>query len=142
MKFRSEDRMINPPSSIEQQSTNHALRRVTFTGCTKYFDHLENFFAIFGSTIEYSSINIDLMYYIIDGKRLERELLHKMPCLSSLDLIIHSTATYCDPIDINTFQSSTWQKFNPIVYFHDSHAHEHTIFTIPYKSDRVRISFD
>ena len=138
MKFRSEDRMVQPPSSIEQAPSNNTLRRVSFIGCTKYFSHLENFFASFGSTIEYFSIGIDLMYYIIDGKRLEREVLNQMPCLSSFDLIIHSTPTYCDPLDINTFQSSTWQKYNPLVYCHDLHAHEHTIFTLPYKSDRVR----
>ncbi len=116
--------MVQPTSLVEQVT----LCRVTFTGSTKYFDHFEIFFATFGSTIKYLSINIDLMYYIIDGKRLEREL---------LDLIIHSTATYCDPIEIETFQSLTWQKFNPIVYCNDIHAHEHTIFTLPYKSDRV-----
>jgi hypothetical protein len=25
-----------------------------------------------------------------------------------------------------------------VVYINDLHAHEHTIFTLPYKSDRVR----
>jgi hypothetical protein len=134
--------MVQPTSNIEQITSSNTLRRVTFTGSTKYFDHLESFFANFGSTIEYLSINIDLIYYIIDGKRLERELLDKMPCLSSLDLIIHSTTTYCDPLEIETFQSSTWQKFNPIVYCNDLHAHEHTIFTLPYKSDRVRDCFN
>jgi hypothetical protein len=130
--------MVQPISSTKRTISNDRLHRVTFTGCTKYFDHLECFFAIFGSTIEYLSLNIDLMYFIIDGKRLEYELLNKMPCLSSLDLIIHSTATYSDPIEISTFQSSIWQKFNPVVYINDLHAHEHTIFTLPYKSDRVR----
>jgi hypothetical protein len=130
--------MVQPASIVDQITSSNTIRRVTFMGCTKYFDHLESFFARFGSTIEYLSINIDLMYYIIDGKRLERELLDKMPCLTSFDLIIHSTATYCDPIEIETFQSSTWHKFNPIVYCNDIHAHEHTIFTLPYKSDRVK----
>ncbi len=129
--------MVQPRSSVEQVTLSNTLRRVTFTGSTKYFDHLKIFFATFGSTIEYLLINIDLMYCIIDGKRLERELLDKMPCLSSFDLIIHSTATYCNPIEIETFQSLTWQKFNPIVYCNDIHAHEHTIFTLPYKSNRV-----
>jgi len=138
VKFRSEDRMVQPSSPLERVISKTTLRRVIFTGCTKYFDHLECFFATFGSTIEYLSINIDLIYYIIDEKRLERELLDKMPCLSSLDLIIHSTATYCEPIEIETFQSLTWQKFNPIVYCNDIHAHEHTIFTLPYKSDRFK----
>jgi hypothetical protein len=130
--------MVKPTPTVEGVVSIPTLRRVTFTGCTKYFDHLETFFTMFGSTIEYLFINIDLMYYIIDGKRLEHGLLDKMPCLSSFDLIIHSTAAYCDPIDIQTFQSLTWQKFNPIVYWNDNHVHQHTIFTLPYKSDRVK----
>jgi hypothetical protein len=134
--------MVQQLSTTEEIISNNTLRRVTFTGSTKYFDHLESFFSTFGSTIEYLSINIDLMYYIIDGKRLEQEVLVKMPCLSSLDLIIHSTATYCAPIEIETFQSVVWQKYNPIVYCHDVHAHEHTFFTIPYKSDRVKLLFN
>ena len=140
MKFRNEDRMVSPPVIVDQSVTINTLRRVIFAGSTKYFDHLEIFFATFGSSVEYLSMNIDLMYYIIDGKRFERELLDKMPDLLALDLIIHSTAAYCDPIEIDTFQTLTWQKFNPIVYCHDVHGHEHTIFTLPYKSDRVRSS--
>jgi len=130
--------MVQPTSNVEGLSSYNTLQRVTFTGCTKYFDHLETFFATFGSTIQYLTINIDLMYYTVDGKRLEHGLLNKMPCLSSLDLIIHSTAVYCDPIDIKTFQSLIWHKFNPVVYWNDIHAHQQTIFTVPYKSDRVR----
>lgn len=135
VKFRIEEHMVQPKPNIEGYNT---LQRVTFTGCTKYFVHLEIFFTTFGSTIKYLTINIDLMYYTVDGKRLEHGLLNKMPCLSSLDLIIHSTATYCDPIEIETFQTLIWQKFNPVVYWNDIHAHQHTIFTLPYKSDRVR----
>ena len=132
--------MVQPPSSsIDRDSSTHSLTRVIFTGSTKYFDHIETFCALFGSTIEYFSINLHLIYYIIDGKRLERELLDQMPRLVSLNLIFHSTATYCDPLDIKTFQNPTWDKYNPLVYCYDLHAHEHTIFTLPYKSDRVRI---
>jgi hypothetical protein len=127
--------MVQPKPNIEGYNT---LQHVTFTGCTKYFDHMEIFFTTFGSTIKSLTINIDLMYYIVDGKRLEYGLLNKMPYLSSLDLIIHSTAAYCDRIEIETFQTSTWQKFNPVVYWNDIHAHQHTIFTLPYKFDRVR----
>jgi hypothetical protein len=134
--------MVEPTPHIKGVISPNALHRVTFTGCTKYFDHLENFFTTFGSTIECLSINIDLMYYIIDGKRFELGVLEKMPYLSSLDLIIHSTAAYCDPIDIETFRSLTWQKFNPVVYWNDIHAHQHTIFTLPYKSDRVKDDFN
>lgn len=133
--------MIQQLSTNEQITCNNTLRRVTFTGCTKYFEHLERFFTIFGSKIESLSMNIDLMYYLIDGKRFEQEILIKMPDLLTLDLIIHSSATYCNPIEIETFQSLIWEKFNPIVYCHDIHAHEHTIFTLPYKSDRVKTNF-
>ena len=140
MKFQNEDRMVQLPSSfINGQSSTYLLKHVTFTGSTKYFDHIENFCSLFGSTIEYFSLNLDLIYYIIDGKRLERELLDQMPHLSSLDLILHSTATYCDPLDIQTFRNPIWEKYNPVVYCYDLHAHEHTIFTLPYKSDRVKM---
>ena len=113
------------------------LHSVSFTGATKYFDHIEQFFTCVGLAIKYLCISIDLIYYIIDGKRLQQNVLMKMPRLSSLDLLIHSTLTYCDPIDIQTFQSSFWQKFNSIIYWHDTRAHQHTLFTLPYKSDRV-----
>lgn len=75
---------------------------------------------------------------MIDGKRLENELLDKIPCLRSLNLIIHSILTYCNPIEIETFQSSSWHNFNPIVYWHDVHTHQHTLFTLPYRSNLVK----
>ncbi|CAF0994391.1 unnamed protein product [Adineta steineri] len=138
VKFRTEERLVQPKPNLDSVITHNKLYRVTFIGCTKYFDHLENFFSTFGSTIECLTINIDLMYYIIDGKRLENGLLNKMPCLSSLDIIIHSTAVYSNPLDIETFRSTTWQKFNPVIYWNDTHAHQKTIFTLPYKSDRFK----
>ncbi|CAF4356609.1 unnamed protein product, partial [Adineta steineri] len=141
VKFRTEERLVQPKPNLDSVITHNKLYRVTFIGCTKYFDHLENFFSTFGSTIECLTINIDLMYYIIDGKRLENGLLNKMPCLSSLDIIIHSTAVYSNPLDIETFRSTTWQKFNPVIYWNDTHAHQKTIFTLPYKSDRVKFDF-
>jgi hypothetical protein len=130
--------MVQPSCDVKGVTACSTLRCVSFTGYTKYFDHMESFFATFGSTIESLLMNIELMYYTVDGKQLEYGLLDKTPRLSSLDLIIHSTAAYSDPIKIETFQSSAWQKFNPIVYWNDLHAHQHTIFTLPYKSDRVR----
>ncbi|CAF0916147.1 unnamed protein product [Rotaria sp. Silwood1] len=136
VKFRMEERIIQPTSYAENVTLCKTLHRVTFTGCTKYFEHVEHFFTIFGSTIKCLTIHIDLMYYIVDGKRLEQELLSKMPCLSLLDLIIHSIMTHCNPIEIETFQNSSWQNFNPIVYWNDIHAHQHTIFTLPYRSSR------
>ena len=68
----------------------NSLRSVSFTGWIKYFDHMESFFAIFGSTIEYLSLNIETRYYILHGKQFEQALLEKMPNLLSLDLIIFS----------------------------------------------------
>mgnify|MGYP001029737409 FL=1 len=141
VKFRNEDRMVEPVISTNRLNSNSILNRVIFTGSTKYFEHLEIFFTYFGHSIEYLSIQLDLMYSIIDGKRLERELLTKMPRLSSIDLLIHSTATYCEPLSIETFQSSIWQQFHPVVYCYDIQAHEHTLFTLPYKFDRVNFGF-
>ncbi|CAF2799969.1 unnamed protein product [Rotaria sp. Silwood2] len=138
VKFRIEERMIQPTSYVENVTLCKTLHRVTFTGCTKYFEHLEHFVATFGLTIKCFTININLMYYIVDGKRLEQELLKKMPCLSSFNLIIHSIMTHCDPIDIKTFQNSSWQNYNPIVYWNDIRAHQHTIFTLPYRSSQFK----
>jgi hypothetical protein len=98
---------------------------------------LESFFATFGSTIEYLSLKIHLMYFTVDGARLERALLDKMPRLSSLDLLIFSAVSDDEPIQIETFQSFTWQQLNPIAYWYDVHAQQHMIFTVPYKSNRV-----
>jgi hypothetical protein len=138
----SQDCIVQPAPNINGVKPCNTLRSVTFTGSIKYFDHFQSFFATFGSTIEFLSINIYLMYYTIDGTRLERELLDKMPHLSSFDLIIFSAACDDDPIEIETFQSFTWQQFNPVGYWNDIHAQQHTIFTLPYKSDRVRDCFN
>jgi hypothetical protein len=81
------------------------------------------------------------MYNTVDGTQLERELLDKMPRLSSLDLIIFSAVSDRDPIEIETFQSFTWENFNPVAYWYDSYAQQHMLFTLPYKSDRVRVYF-
>lgn len=81
------------------------------------------------------------MYRTVNGTQLERGLLDKMSRLLSLDLIIFSGANYDDPIEIETFQSFTWQQFNPVVYWYDIHAQQHMLFTLPYRSDRVRDCF-
>ena len=133
--------MTQPIFYIENKPLCNTLNRVIFTGCTKYFHHLEKFFLKFGSTIKYLTINIELIYSIIDGKRFENEVLNKMPCLLSLNLIIHSIAICSDPINIETFQNLSWQKFNPIVSCNDIHSHQHTIFTLPYSSNQVRNHF-
>ncbi|UJR36599.1 hypothetical protein I4U23_029319 [Adineta vaga] len=138
VKFRTEESLVQPKFNLKDGILQNKLHRVTFTGSTKYFDHIEQFFTGNGQNIECLTINIDLIYYIIDGKRFEQNLLTKMPRLSSLNLIIHSILTYCDPIEIETFQSSSWQTFNPIIYWNDIHAHEHTIFTLPYRCDRFK----
>jgi hypothetical protein len=138
VKFRTEERLVLPKFNVDRSTLSNTLERVTFTGCSKYFDHMEHFFATVGATIQCLVINLDLIYYTVDGKRLEHSLLEKMPRLSSLDLILHSTAVYCDPVAIKTFQTSAWQKFNSVLCWNDTRAHQHTIFTLPYKSDRVR----
>jgi len=78
------------------------------------------------------------MFLTVDGTRLERKLLDKMPRLASLDLNIFSTfSDEDDPIQIETFKSFTWEQLNPVVYWYDIHAQQHTLFTLPYKLDRV-----
>ncbi|CAF4510454.1 unnamed protein product [Rotaria socialis] len=138
VKFRIEERMIQPTCYFKNLISCNTLQRITFTGCTRYFEHLSHFFATFGSTIQCLTINIDLMYNAIDGVRLERELLNKMQCLASFDLIIHSILAHRESIGINTFQTLSWRKFNPIVYWNDIHAHQHTIFTLPYRSNTFK----
>ena len=137
VNFRNEERLIQPEVPVLNATPCDVLRRVTFTGCTRNFDHVESFFASFGSTIEYLSINLDLLYCTVDGYELEDALLNKMPRLSNLNLIIHSTAVVSEPIKISTLQSGAWQRFHPLVHWHDRHAHQQSIFTIPYISDRV-----
>ncbi|CAF1462369.1 unnamed protein product [Rotaria sordida] len=138
VKIRSQQCIGQELPNTKGIKSCNTLHSVTFTGWIKYFDHMEMFFATFGSTIESLFLNIDLMFRGVDGKRLEQSLLDKMPRLSSLDLIIHSTVADSDPLEIETFQSFTWKQFNPIVYWNDSYAHQHTIFTLPYKSDRFK----
>jgi hypothetical protein len=65
-----------------------------------------------------------------------------MPRLSSLDLIIFAAVAGDDLIEIETFQSLAWQQFNPVAYWYDIHAQQHTLFTLPYKFNRVRDYFD
>ena len=138
VKFRSEKRVFQSHLSPSKCfSTSPPLRRVTFAGSSKYFDQFEPFFAQFGSTIEALSIHMDLMYYTIDGEHFEQILLKNMPNLSSLNLIMHSSTGHADPARILSFQSSVWQRFDPIVYWFDARAHQQTIFTLPYQSDRV-----
>jgi len=66
VKFRNEDRMVEPVISTNRLNSNSILNRVIFTGSTKYFEHLEIFFTYFGHSIEYLSIQLDLMYSISD----------------------------------------------------------------------------
>lgn len=133
----SQECIVQPPPETQGVKPCNELVSVTFRGWIKYFDHLESFFDTFGSTIEYLSMNIDHKYHVYDGKQLEKRILNKMPRLSSLDLIIFSPLTGYESIEIETFQSFTWQNLNPIVYWYDVFAKQHMIFTLPYKYDRV-----
>ena len=137
VNFRNEERLIQPEVPVLDATPCDVLRRVTFTGCTRNFDHVESFFGSFGSTIECLSINLDLLYCTVNGHELEDALLNEMPRLSSLNLIIHSTAVFSEPIKISTLQSVAWQRFHPLVHWHDRHAHQQTMFTVPYLSNRV-----
>lgn len=81
------------------------------------------------------------------GSNLERDLLDKMPLLSSFDLFITCslfslTSNERKPMDVKTFQSITWQKFNPIVCFNDTEAESSAICSLPFKSNYVRKFLD
>ncbi|CAF4298034.1 unnamed protein product [Rotaria sp. Silwood2] len=135
VKIQSQECIVQTAPNTNGVKPCNKLRSVTFTGWIKYFDHMKSFFATFGSTIEYLSMNIDTRYYLFDGKGLEHGLLDKMLRLSSLDFIIFSPLASRDPIEIETFQSFAWQNFNPIAYWNDVRAEQHMIFTLPYKSN-------
>lgn len=128
----------SPPDRNGVQACK-SLRTVTFTGWIKYFDHLEMFFDTFGSSIEQLSLEILLMHRIVDGTQLEHNLLDKMPRLSSLQLNISSIYVEDEPIQIETFQSFSWEQINPIVYWYDIRAQQHLLFTLPYRSERVSV---
>ena len=98
---------------------------------------MELFFETFGSSIEHLFLDILMTRHVADGTQLEHNLLDKMPRLSSLDLNISSIYVGDDPIQIETFQSFSWEQINPIVYWYDIHAQQHLLFTLPYKLDRV-----
>ncbi|CAF1607885.1 unnamed protein product, partial [Didymodactylos carnosus] len=74
-----------------------------------------------------------------DGSHLEHDLLNKMPRLSSFDLIVDYTSRNSKPINIRTFQTDTWEKFNSIVCLHDANTGLNTIYTLPSKSNQVNI---
>lgn len=97
------------------------------------------FFETFGSSIENVSLEILLMHRIINGTQLEHNLLDKMPRLSSLQLNISSIYVEDEPMQIETFQSFSWEQINPIVYWYDVRAQQHLLFTLPYRLDRVCI---
>lgn len=140
VKFRGQERLFQSINHLKFVELRSNLRHVTFIGTTKSFDQFNLFFAVFGSTIETLSLQIDMMFNVVNGQDLEKHLLNNLPRLSSLNLILHSSAVYSEPMKISQFQSSTWEKFSPIVYWHDIRAHQQTIFTTPYRSDRVEKS--
>lgn len=133
---------MQTPPDANSVTPSKTLRSVTFMGWIKYFDHLETFFAVFGPTIEYLSLNINLRYRAIDGSQLEQAVLNKLPRLSSIDLIIVSSLVDSEPIEIETFQNFTWQQFKPVLYWYDIQAKQHMLFTLPYKFDRVSCNFN
>ncbi len=142
VKSCSQECYTETPPNTNGVKPCQTLRAVTFTGWIKYFDHLESFFSTFGSTIEYVFLDISLIYLMVDGTRLERNLLDKMPRLTSFNLNIFSTFSDEFPIQIETFQNLTWQRLNPVFYWYDTHAQQQTLFTLPYKSNQVCHCFD
>lgn len=138
MKFHIEKRVFQSQLLPADDFSPPPLRHVTFTGSSKYFDQFKSFFVQFGSTIESLSIHMDLMFYNIDGEQFEQALLKNMPNLSSLNILMHSNAGHAEPSRILSFQTSVWERFDPVVYWFDTRAHQQSIFTVPYQSDRVR----
>ncbi len=122
------------------------LRHVTFTGETKYFHQFNKFFAAFGSTIESLTLDILINFARPNGSDLEHDLLDKMPLLSSFDFLINwrvvnRNSDVASTIDIQTFQSITWQKFNPVVYWNDIDDSSGGICSLPCKFNYVRDLF-
>lgn len=137
MQIRSQECFRQDPPDSNGVQPCKTLRTVTFTGWIKYFDHLESFFATFGSTIECLSLKIRLMFLAVDGTRLEHRLLDKMPRLESLNLNIFSTFSDDEPVQIEPFQTFAWEQFDPVIYWFDTHAQQQTLFTFPYRLHRV-----
>jgi hypothetical protein len=120
------------------------LRSVTFTGYSRYFHELDRFFEAFGSTIESLTLNLRIITPRPDGIDLERDLLNKMPRLSSLDLVIYWNREFEDSegygtVDIKTFQTTTWLKFNPVICCRRFEGGYNMICTLPYKFHHVRL---
>ncbi len=123
------------------------LRSITFTGYSRYFDALDRFFVAFGSTIESLTLNLKIISCRLDGIDLERDLLNRMPRLSSLDLLIYCNmkrdgGDEFNKVDIKTFQTTAWLKFNPVVCRERFSNDRNMIFTLPCKLDHVRDRFD
>ncbi|CAF4360687.1 unnamed protein product, partial [Adineta steineri] len=90
------------------------LRNVIITGVTSYRHEFQTFFAIFGSTIQFLTINITILENQPFLTQLEHDVLNKMPLLSSFNFFIKWNRQYLDGIfviDTQIFQNSNWQRF-------------------------------
>ena len=113
-------------------------------GISEYSSAFKKFFTMSGSTIESFRLNINFISAELSGSILEYDLLNEMPRLSSLDLLVqcdrphiyYSTAIH--HIEIEQFQTTAWQKFHPIVCWHNEICGCQKIFTLPYNDRHVR----
>ncbi|CAF4635473.1 unnamed protein product, partial [Rotaria sp. Silwood2] len=74
IKIRSQECIVQEPPNTKGIKSCSTFHSITFTRWIKYFDHMDMFFANFGSTIESLFLNIDLMFLTVDGKRLEHRI--------------------------------------------------------------------
>ncbi|CAF4698422.1 unnamed protein product, partial [Rotaria sp. Silwood1] len=66
IKIRSQECIVQEPPNTKGIKSCSTFHSITFTGWIKYFDHMDMFFANFGSTIESLFLNIDLMFLTVD----------------------------------------------------------------------------
>ncbi|CAF0767050.1 unnamed protein product [Adineta steineri] len=107
------------------------LRNVKITGVTSYRHEFQTFFALFGSTIQFLTINITILENQPFLTQLEHDVLNKMPLLSSFNFFIKWNRQYLDGIfviDTQIFQNSNWQRFGQVIC-----CHNRIIYNLPYK---------
>jgi len=119
---------------------------VKITGEVKQNDELNKFFTIFGSTIKFLTLNVEIKndeHHI----QFNYDIFDKMPLLSSFNFIIrrtfyswgHDAANLVDDL---IFQTDKWQQFGPIISwerYKDRYCYNYSICNLPYKFDCVSI---
>lgn len=133
-----------PRIDLKKLKFSKTLYRVAMIGISEYSSAFKKFFAISGSTIESFRLNINFLSTKLSGSILEHDLLNEMPRLSSLDLLVQCDRPHMyrsntiHHIEIEQFQTPAWQKFHPIVCWHDEMCGCQKIFTLPYNDRHVR----